>query len=611
MKLCIPNQEKTEFSAFCGSPRLVKRWLVEQQENTVQKSIREFFTTLKQMNREIIAPRQRLEYLESFRPMARVINNHLQKRYLSLSLPLPERSRKIFDLNLALLQEMAYGYKIVVNDGTQERSQLHNRYITLGLQRAMNYLSSVMLRCAQVYTLIPESLWYDLHQLYHYAEEKQLHELPIKDSELQRRDKLSISQIYKRALMLALAHPETLHRGEAERIYTDLEEWTELCNLQLSQNTAPLGRLFGVNLDSDKPPVSLDYLRPTFGAKIRWLDVRKLLAKLSTHMNEDEDVNSPLMEGDGLSPNAQKRLWVNWGMSIERAHSRIPKKTSAIVEIGLKAIHDSILAEVAATSTPAANKPKAAPNAFNPDMMHLQIIPIEERRNAGSSGFINHPGSRGSQIASDSWENIASGNVFNNHYEQEKEKQTEKKQNNKPQAKKDDQQWSLLNTSPGGFGLLRRGASQSKAHVGEILGLRENDRNGNASWRIGVIRWMRFLEKQTFEIGVQALSSRAFAVNVETKNPTFASEQQQECLFFPEDMSLDQPTSLLTPSHMYKVGSRANIKIMNKDMHVQFKDILRHTGFFTQFHINTSDDEHVEKKEKKQDGYFDSVWDNI
>jgi len=611
MKLCIPNQEKTEFSSFCASPRTVKKWLLEQQENTVQKSIREFFTTLKRMNREIVTPRQRLDYLESFRPMARAINNHLQKRYLSLSLPLPERSRKIFDLNLALLQEMAYGYKIVINDGTQERSQLNNRYISLSLHRAMSYLSKVMLRCAQVYTLIPESLWYDLHQLYSYAEENSLHDLAIKDSELQRLDKLNISQIYKRALMLALAHPETLHRGEAERIYNDLEEWTELCNLQLSQNTAPLGRLFGVNLDSDKPPVSLDYLRPTFGAKIRWLDVRKLLAKLSAHMNEDEDINSPLLEGDGLSPNAQKRLWVNWGMSVERAHSRIPKKTSATVEIGLKAIHDSILAEVAATSTPATKKPPIRDN-FAPDMMHLQIIPIEERRSSGG-GFINHPASRGGQISSDSWENVASGNVFNNLYSQEVEdkKQSENKQNKKPQAKKDDQQWSLLNTSPGGFGLIRRGSTQSKAHVGEILGLRENDRNGNASWRVGVIRWMRFLEKQTFEIGVQALSSRTFAVNVETKNPSFSGEQTQEGLFFPEDRSLDQPTSLLTPSHMYKVGNHANIKIMNKDMHVQFKDILRHTGFFTQFQIHTHDSEQVEKKEKKQDGYFDSVWDNI
>ena len=111
MDLRIPTQAAPEKDSFPGTPRKVKKWLSELQTNELGETTRhttthKLYDALKHSNRLVNETRARIEVMELFRPVARTICDNLLKRYSRQGLPLPEKVRSIFDLNIALLTEM-------------------------------------------------------------------------------------------------------------------------------------------------------------------------------------------------------------------------------------------------------------------------------------------------------------------------------------------------------------------------------------------------------------------------------------------------------------------------------------------------------------------------
>ena len=71
----------------------------------------------------------------------------------------------------------------------------------------------------------------------------------------------------------------------------------------------------------------------------------------------------------------------------------------------------------------------------------------------------------------------------------------------------------------------------SKAQIGELIALQEFDAKNNFEWRIGVIRWMQFTQKNGLEIGVQVLSPKVVTATAQRVNRP--NEVPFECLMLP------------------------------------------------------------------------------
>jgi hypothetical protein len=254
-------------------------------------------------------------------------------------------------------------------------------------------------------------------------------------------------------------------------------------------------------------------------------------------------------------------------------------------------------------------------------------LPQVERRELRDGGYITHPNfadPEGSG-AGDVWEAVAKRKPMSRAYAEEQLKRADKRIGVKPEQR--EQNWTVVNVSAGGFGLRWQGDGPSRAHVGEVVSLREKTRDGRTlGWRVGVIRWMQFTEVNNFLCGVQLLSPRVMPVIAERRQGIRAQDVSKvECLILPEIKSIKQPSTLLAPSHMFKVGEITTIRVGKHDVRVKMIDAVEETSFFTQFQIRMATGVRKPREEeaavaaslpkpeprKVGDDEFDNLWKSL
>ena len=152
------------------------------------------------------------------------------------------------------------------------------------------------------------------------------------------------------------------------------------------------------------------------------------------------------------------------------------------------------------------------------------------------------------------------------------------------------QEWSVVNISSGGYGLQWTGESTTRAHVGELIALRDSTAiNKSIRWRIGVLRWMQFSKDNAFVCGVQSISPRIVPVMVEHKPSSVkVGRKFQKCLLLPEIISIGQASSLISPAHLFRLGELVTIQINGRNLQYNLIDLEEQTGSFSQFTIEST-----------------------
>jgi cyclic-di-GMP-binding protein len=95
-------------------PGKVEKWIASLPLLNVSETGHKLCASLQAYNRSSVEPSLRLELLELYRAPIRHIGTELQKQYVGLPLPLPERYRIAAEQHRELHTELAYGYKHVV-----------------------------------------------------------------------------------------------------------------------------------------------------------------------------------------------------------------------------------------------------------------------------------------------------------------------------------------------------------------------------------------------------------------------------------------------------------------------------------------------------------------
>jgi hypothetical protein len=611
LKLHIPEQNKPAKDAFASHPRKLRKWLAGLPFSNMGEMTRQLYAALRDLNRQTMPGKHRLEDMEMLREPLRNIFSNLEKHFINRTLPLPEKSQKIVYLNLSLLQEISYGYKIIVYEAANGiNKKVDSKSQNIAILRALRYMSELLLRASEIYEPFPVGIWYDLHQMYNYAEQQGFHTKLIQDLEYSH-TKASIEDYYKQIMLFALARPIAMRQSDTVRVYNKLAEWSSLTKLGCEADETRVNRFFCARVNQDCAPNYLSLEDCEDPTQIRTLDTSELVETIRIEINTSKHDGGKITVGDQISAETLQVLAMAWGVCAKRRFSRAHRSGHIKAAIGLVNAVRHIAGQIEPEEE--INEPLITPGKHKQSDITLEAIPedFKESQSQVTSAYVTHH-----EIGSDrddAWDMVAKGKVLTDTYVKEKEFHRESQLR---LSKEQDKHWQIVNVSAGGYCLRWHSHTPSRAQIGEPIALLENEPGGEEVWRIGVIRWMQFIRKSGLEIGVQVLSPKVFAAT--TQRSHRPNEEPFECLMLPGIKPLKQPASVLLPAHAFKTGDKLKITVKEQETEIKLNSIREHTGSFTQFQFTsladarTAEQSNKNKTSSKSNGdYFDEIWSTL
>jgi hypothetical protein len=611
MRLNLPEQNAPTADSSPSNPRKFKKVVSALPNANMGEFTRQTFLILRDQNHQSMPNNYRLENLETLRELARNIFDNLKKYFINRSLPLSDKSQKIVNLNESILRELINGYEIIAYEAANNiDTGIDDKTLSIAICRAIKYLSEMFLRSSAVYTPCPKNLWLDIHQLYAFAERKNLTDIIVIDEENEQGE-TTIEKCYKQILLFAVARPITLRQSDSERVFKKLHEWSQYASIDHNVTENLIDHVFCMRVDEDSAP---DYLAKndlTDNVTICLLNTDKLVSHIKTIIaQQDEQKQKPAI-GDTISVETLKVLVNVWAENAKRRFSRADHNGHINVAIGLKlatnAIRHSLQKEEKIEKKPFLIRTSASIKQ-DPDFSLQAIVTDADKR---QQGYMTH--TEISDITNDSWDMVARGRVLTDTYANEKKLIDEGPLKLKPP--KIISQWAIVNISAGGYCLRWDSDDTSKAQIGELIALQEFDSKNNFEWRIGVIRWMQFTHKYGLEIGVQAISPKVMAATAQRFNQK--DETPFDCLMLPGIKALKQSPSILLPAHAFKTNDKLITQLLENKLNITLGSTKELTGSFNQFTYEiTTEGQDISKKDINDDATknkddFDELWSSL
>lgn len=621
MKLLIPEQNTPVDSAVPSQPRKLKKLLARLPNANMGELTRQIYQILRDINRQTIPVKARLENMEMLREPVREIFNNLKKYFINRTLPLPEKSKKIINLNQSLLQEIAYGYKIILSDTTNRTNITITARARAKIQataccRAIHYLAELVLRSSEIYAPPPGGLWRDLHQIYLFAETGGLLNIAVSDNEMEQKT-VTIESCYKQILLFALARPIALSQSDCERVFDKLADWEKygVIECEPDQNdveTSQIDKIFCIHSEKDAPP---DYLNKD---DLQKEDIKRYLntTQLVAHTQKLIDLSTSNQEkptiGNEISIASLQVLLTNWGTNPKRRFTRSKSEGNIDIAIGLSTIVKILnaLNKKAKGVDTRSGIIRTEQTVKNDLDFTLETIHDDSTASTLSGHMAR---TEVENTANNSWDMVARGTVLTDVYEQEQKKNHKKsldKYKNNLES-----HWEIVNISAGGYCLRWNSDDTSRAQIGEIIALHEYVGDNKYEWRTGIIRWIQFTHKNGLEIGIQVISTRLITASAQRANRP--NENPFECLILPGIKALKQQATIILPAHAFKTNDKLTVAAVDKKLAITLGMAEENTGSFTQFHYtNTDEVTRIKKQAKKQQSSqtkddFDEIWSSL
>ncbi len=612
MNLNLPEQSEPAANAIPSNPRKLKKILATLPNASMGELTKQCYKILRELNRQAMPGKHRLKNMEMIRPLARDIFNNLKKYFINRTLPLPEKSQKIVNLNQSILRELIIGYEIIANEtANNSTNKVDNKTLAIAICRALNYLSETLLRASEVYAPCPKNLWYEAHQLYLLAENKKITEQVITNTEI-KSETTSIADSYKQILLFSLARPIALRQSDSERVYNELYEWSQYSRISLDAAEEQIDDVFCIHANEDQPPNYLNTRDFSEDFELRILEAGVLVSRIKDIIAERCKQKEKLAVGNTIPLETLTTLVNSWGVSAKRRFSRADRQQHITVAIGLSPVVKAIdlsLQKNDTIDTRTGFVRTATSTKQDPDFT-LETI-ASEQQEVDIHGYMTH-----TEVGSEennTWDMIAKGRTLTDTYTKEQKNLLDEKL--KQCQKNADSHWQVVNISAGGYCLRWNSDDTSKAQIGEIIALQEIDSNNNFEWRIGVIRWMQFTQENGLEIGVQVISPKVVAASAQRVNRP--KEVPFDCIMLPGIKALKQASSTILPSHAFNTGDKLIVNILENRINITLGETKEHTGSFTQFiYKNTVEDQRIKKRVKKEEANknkddFDELWSSL
>ena len=490
IKLSVPQYPPVPNLTVETRPKQVREWLDALPLANTQESARKLTDAIATINSVKLGDEARLKLLELYRTSARLLLPALHQQYVDKPLPLPEKNQQAALLTRKLLTELGNGYKLVLIELLNRRISFGaNKLVPLAIARAMECLSAILDVCYEIFGPSPASVWSELHQLYGYAAQQNLHDTQIADDE-----KTNINTIYKQVLLIALADPYRLLQGQLVEVKGYIARFGQHAQLQSLGRAENTHGLFLVRLDSDKPPKALSHHSGVTDARVDIILNTVPLARVLHQQIQDLEANTPPAKL-GLPDAAQqpnyremlKRLIKQWGIAPKRVFNRTPAQNQTFICSGMTTLHHALSQ---------ADIPSTGDEELD-TYITLQMSGTMQPLGQSTGSYQTY--------------NCAS--------------------------------WQMVNESAGGVALAKEPGGSTKIKVGDIIGVGAAQA-GN--WGVAIVRWMQSNADSDLELGAQMLAPQAEAIAIK---PVISAPDAmfQPALRLPEVAALKQPPRIVAP----------------------------------------------------------------
>lgn len=551
-RLSIPPQARPGSDSFDIRPRAVEEWLRQLPVANLGETSRRLYNALREVNRLEAPAAKRLAFLEQVRPTHTYVLDGLRKHYVNRDFPLPDKSRRVAQLVLALLNELAIGYQVVLEQRGSGIRALSKRQQGEAFHRAVSTLGALLVEGYLIYEPSPQGVWRRLHTLFRVAGEEGLDGFRCRDDQLgPEGEDTSVTEVYLQTLLTAATGPFRMHQGEAARIHALMKRLAPAAELCPSTDERAARAIFRVDTGSDHGPVPIFRDDGGSDAQQRVLLTDKVLDALErgrAPRGRGLLRRRPSLEVDEA---LQERVMLALGEAPRRQHSRLPAASPVQVVLGLSHVHRMLV-----------------------EQLGLDLD--------GQQGIDPHFTSREVQKESgngrDVWDLIYKPTPTLTPKDQVEPTFTTE---NRPRSANSSGQWRLVNISAGGYCLFSDPKQTARAHVGELVALREVNAR-EMPWQTAVIRWMKHTPKSGMHLGVQVIAPRPKPVMI-SRHGEHGERQADRGLLLPEIRPTGQPATLITPPLHYAVDQQARITTRGTAQEVVLVRELDHTRSFSQF----------------------------
>lgn len=302
------------------------------------------------LNRQKVSPHQRLQALDTYRPLLISTTKALVEDYYRAALPLHDKAKLAAAAAESLWLELGYGYKLALIDLQNQLIKLRGEKTSIhAIQRAMHAIAEHAMVYYQVYVTPPEHIWSDLHQLYFCAVQLNIQHNAVDDADGMG---ISIENVYKHALLMSLADPQHLTQRNIGLVSQYLFHQVQAAKITaVTQVTASAG-IFIISLRSNEPPVpySKQKTAPDESSDIL-LNTMDLVRNIHSHLNSLQQNQMPT--DAGISADVPRADYIDlftylikhWGLTFKRIFNRAQKNGEIELVTGISAIHQ-ILGDV-------------------------------------------------------------------------------------------------------------------------------------------------------------------------------------------------------------------------------------------------------------------------
>jgi len=562
-KLSIPKPLVGREFTIGQDQAAIKKWVDALPTADSEKTVLMVLPVLIEANRLELDYRLRSHFMGLLAPVMDQVIAPIRQRYHASHSPFSsEKNIKRTELIKRIYQEMGFGYKLIISQVVNATDQESSTFLPGAILHAEYFLSRLLVEHYLLYQPVMGNLWGELNLLYRYAATARINAQPTLMHDGERR---TIDQLYLQILLLAAVNPYCLLRGEAEKIYQLMEEWSKGATLDmLPEDWLPQGEL-AMELSSDQAPVrakSLDQFADL--EEVRLLNYQRIMMvideQLKIRKGHEYELQYETLEMR-LKKEMLERLRGGWMADRERQCRRTESLAEMVLAVGIK--------ECAA----AFNKATGHQGKRGLTLDDYGLIPVEDHwgtakkkeEAAKASVFkIDDP-------TDDIWE----------------EKKTLADYIDEAAQRVNSYPITQVDVSDGGFGLKFALDTQLALKVGDIVCLRHAE-SEEAPWRLGNVRWQWVDNETAALVGVRLLAEQALPFTARAiEGLGQGSAETLGLMIGAEDFAESQAELVLTPA-IYQVGTLLRLETYDEVVKVTLTEKVESSSSFSRykFHLN-------------------------
>lgn len=520
LRLSLPEQSETSAVDIETRPGKLESWLESLPMLNLVDTSHKIYHALSATNRTRIDDKTRLRLLETYRLPVAAICEALEKQFIGSSLPLSHKAVQSASRARGLQIEMAQGYKLLTHSIAGSLNGKIRDRIKPGLahaaQRSIFHLAGSLYYSYLSYHPVVPGVWKEIHRLFDFASHYQAADVTIEDKLNSATGKSTVSQVYKKAILLDLSGPYHLPGRSVQNINHCLDKWGDLARLDKASGFPKdsCQFLIGKNSDSAGKVIDGSAIEPSHLKNYLMLNTLELARHVHAKLKSLNSGDIPSEKGihggvytEGNSRELFTSLVSSWGINPKRNFRRISRKGDVVsLALGIDSINFWL-------------------NGGETLTLSSEFVgPMPQKSKVGTL-YMQSDDSNASSTSAELLKNPSLNFV----------------------------EWDVIDESAGGMALSTSQVRHQRTKVGDIMGVRADNQ---AHWEIVVVRWIKNTDTETVSIGLQRLAPDAVAIEINVLDKEGKETRFRPALLLPALPALKQPATIVAEKSSLSRGQK-------------------------------------------------------